>query len=168
MNLSQYQIVDFEPHIGYFTMKRLPSPAPQIVNFDGVTTMINLRSILLPTQPAFHKKLNIGRGILIALALSVMLISSGFPGEFFGTIRADGKALPKGVKLDITSPAKTYSTETDAYGSYRLYVAEKGKCDLKIYYKGKTPAFTVFSYPKSTRYDFTIEKKDSLFVIKRK
>lgn len=130
--------------------------------------MINLSSFLHPPRFTVHSHLNIARAVLMVFALLALLTARGFSGEFFGSIKAEGKALPKGVKIEITSPAKAYSTETDAYGSYRLFVTEKGKCDLKIYYKGKTPSVTVFSYPKSTRYDFTIEKKDSLFVIKRK
>src|SRR5260221_3575779 len=107
-----------------------------------------------------------------AAALSLLLIflavSSGLAGEIFGTIKADGKVLPKGVKVEITSPVKTYNGETDAYGSYRLYVAEKGKCSLTVHFAQKAPSIQIFSYPKSTRYDFTIEKKDTVYTLRRK
>ena len=104
----------------------------------------------------------------LCLLLIVLPVSSGLAGEVFGTIKTDGKVLPKGVKVDITSSAKTYSGETDAYGSYRLYVAEKGKCSLTVHFAEKAPSIQIFSYPKSTRYDFTIEKKDTVYTLKRK
>jgi hypothetical protein len=98
----------------------------------------------------------------------LLATSSGFAGEIFGSIKAEGKPVPKGVKVDITSPAKTYSGVTDNYGSYRLYVAEKGKCTFTVHFAQKAPAIEIFSYPKSTRYDFTIEKKDTVYTLKRK
>jgi hypothetical protein len=126
-------------------MKRLSSPAPQIVNFDRDTQMIDPGSHLRHGTIAVHDTMKLVRWVSLAIALVVIVASPAHSGEFFGTIKADGKALPKGVKIEITSPAKTYTTETDAYGSYRLFVTEKGKCELKIYYKTKTPSFTVFS-----------------------
>jgi hypothetical protein len=117
---------------------------------------------------------NIGRpfGYTSVTALCLLLIflavSVGLAGEIFGTIKVDGKVVPKGVKVDITTPVKTYSGETDTYGSYRLYVAEKGKCSLTVHFAQKAPSIQIFSYPKSTRYDFTIEKKDTVYTLKRK
>src|SRR5512147_2005278 len=75
--------------------------------------------------------------------LTLFLLSSSITlaGEIFGTLREGGKAVAKGVKVDIVTPKKTYTTATDAYGSYRLYVAEKGKCVLNVYYKNQTPSF---------------------------
>ena len=104
----------------------------------------------------------------LCLFLILLAVSSGLAGEIFGTIKAEGKIVPKGVKVDITSPVKTYSGETDAYGSYRLYVAEKGKCSLTVHFAQKAPSIQIFSYPKSTRYDFTIDKKDTVYTLKRK
>ena len=122
--------------------------------------MINFRFILHP--------ITFRRAAAACIVLSALVVSTGFPGEFFGSIKAEGKVVPKGVKIEITSPVKTYAAETDAYGSYRLFVTEKGKCDLKVHFRGQTPSIQVFSYPKSTRYDFTVERKDTLFVLKRK
>lgn len=111
---------------------------------------------------------NLARALVLCLVQSALVMSASFAGEIFGTIKADGKIVPKGLKLEIASPAKTYNTETDNYGSYRLYVPEKGKCMLTLYYRKRSPSIQIYSYPKSTRYDFTVEQKDTLYVLKRK
>ena len=104
------------------------------------------------------------------LFLILLLVSTSitFAGEVFGTLREDGKAVAKGIKVEVVSPKKTYATVTDAYGSYRLFVVEKGKCTLKIYYKDQTPSFELYSYDKSTRYDMSIESKEGKYLLKRK
>jgi hypothetical protein len=102
------------------------------------------------------------------LLLAILLITISYAGEIFGTFREDGKTVKKGIKVEIISPKKTYSTETDNYGSYRLFVVEKGKCLFKTFYNDKIPTFEVYSYDKSTRYDFIIEKKDTTYTLKRK
>lgn len=89
-------------------------------------------------------------------------------GEMFGTLRENGKALTKGIKVEIVTPKKTYATVTDTYGSYRLYVLEKGKCTLKVYYKDQIPSFDLYSYDKSTRYDISLETKEGKYFLKRK
>src|SRR6266404_8300145 len=96
---------------------------------------------------------NIEGATALSLLLVFLTVSSGLAGEISGTIKAEGKAVPKGVKVDIVSAVKTYNGETDAYGSYRLYVAEKGKCSLTVHFAQKAPSIQIFSYPKSTRYD---------------
>jgi hypothetical protein len=122
--------------------------------------MMKFHSPFLLSRPA-------ARAVLF-LALGGVAATSGVAGEFFGSIKAEGKAAPKGVKIEIVSPDSTFTAETDNYGSYRLYVPAKGKCQLKVHYKGQTPSIQVFSYPKSTRYDFSVEKKDTTFLLKRK
>ena len=105
---------------------------------------------------------------LLVQVLVILFITCSYAGEIFGTLREEGKTVKKGVKIEIISPKKKYSTETDNYGSYRLFVVEKGKCLLKAYYNEKIPTFELYSYDKSTRYDFLIEKKDTTYTLKRK
>ena len=98
----------------------------------------------------------------------MVFVSQALAGEIFGTIKADAKGVSKGTKVDIISPKKTYSGETETYGSYRVYVAEKGKCTLKVHYNKQMPSLEIFSYDKSTRYDLNIEGKDGQYSLKRK
>ena len=102
------------------------------------------------------------------LILFLVYSSITLAGEVYGTLRDGGKTVSKGIKVEIVTPKKTYSTVTDAYGSFRMYVVEKGKCTFKVYYKNQTPSFDLYSYDKSTRYDMTLETKDGKYSLKRK
>ena len=106
----------------------------------------------------------------IAMAALQLAIAAApaLAGEIFGSIRAEGKAVGKGMKIEIAAPSKSYGAETDNYGSYRIYVPEKGKCTLTVQYRQKKVSIPVYSYERSTRYDFSIDRKDSLYVLKRK
>jgi hypothetical protein len=107
--------------------------------------------------------------ILSALAsLLFLLTSSALAGELFGTISEGSKPVAAGVKVEVTAGDKTYTAETDKFGSYRLFVKEKGKCTLKAYYKDQTPSFNVASFDKSTRYDFALTQKDGKYTLGRK
>jgi len=106
---------------------------------------------------------------LWAVAASMLLfISTTVAGELFGTISEANKPVAQGVKVEITAGDKTYSTETDKFGSYRLFVKEKGKCTLTISYKNQSPTFTVASFEKSTRYDLVLTEKDGKYTLGRK
>jgi hypothetical protein len=106
--------------------------------------------------------------IIVVLVLMLLSFSFASAGEIFGTIKEAGKAVPKGTKIEIASTQKTYSAQTDVYGSYRLYVPEKGKCTLKVYVNKQSPSMDIFSYEKSTRCDISLESKNGQYTLKRK
>ncbi len=108
------------------------------------------------------------RKSIVSLALLFLISAPGLAGEVFGTIRDGSKTVPKGVKIEIISPQKSYATQTDSYGSYRMYIPEKGKCTLKVTYNNQTLLYTIYSYDKSTQYDFSIMSKDGKYSLKRK
>jgi hypothetical protein len=106
---------------------------------------------------------------LPVLAVFILLfVSRSFAGELFGTISEGDKPVAQGVKVEVAAGDKTYSTETDKFGGYHLYVKEKGKCTLKVSYKDQTPTFSVASFDKSTRYDFVLTQKDGKYILGRK
>jgi len=103
------------------------------------------------------------------LTISLLLsTSSALAGELFGTILEGGKPVGEKVKVEVAAGGNTYSAETDKFGSYRIFVKEKGKCELKVHYKDQTPAFSVASFEKSTRYDFVLTQKDGKYTLGRK
>ncbi len=104
---------------------------------------------------------------ILAAVLS-LAFSSTLAGELFGTISEGGKPVSEGVKVVVAAGGKTDSAETDKFGAYRLFVKEKGKCMLKVYYKDQTPSFQVASFEKSTRYDFLLNLKDGKYTLGRK
>ncbi len=103
--------------------------------------------------------------ILLALALSCPL---ALAGEVYGTITEGGKPVAPGVKVEIAVTGKVYNGETDKFGSYRIFVKEKGKCTLTVHLKEQSPSVGLFSYDKSTRYDWVVETKDGKLSLRRK
>ena len=105
---------------------------------------------------------------ILLLILCSLFSSVTLAGEIFGTLREHDKGVPKGTKVELVTSTKTYTAATDTFGAYRLYVPDKGKCVLKVYYKDQTASFNLYSYDKSTRYDLSIETKDGKYFLKRK
>ena len=89
-------------------------------------------------------------------------------GEIYGTVTEGGKPVAAGVKVEIKVAGQIYAGETDKFGSYRVIVKEKGKGMLTVHFNGQSPSFGLFSYDKSTRYDYILEMKDSTLSIRRK
>lgn len=105
----------------------------------------------------------------LALIIVVIVTSTvAFAGEIFGGLKEKNVAVAKGTKIEVTIEKKTYTAETDEFGSYRLFVPEKGKCVFRVYYQKQEPTFDIFSYDKSTRYDFLLENQDGKYVLRRK
>ena len=94
--------------------------------------------------------------------------STAMAGEIFGTIEDSGKPVPAGIKIEIAAAGNNYAGETDKFGAYRVVVTDKGKCTLTVIYKDQKPAASIFSYDKSTRYDWTVESVDGKLTLKRK
>jgi len=104
-------------------------------------------------------------GVVLALLLSV---SPVLAGEVYGTINDGKKPVAAGVKVEITASGKVYTTETDKFGSYRIVVKEKGRCTLTVHVNEQSPSFNLFSYERSTRYDWILETKDGKISLRRK
>jgi hypothetical protein len=107
------------------------------------------------------------RAIVCLLAVG-LLSSVAMAGEIYGTILNGGKAVPEGVKVEVTIAGKSYTGVTDKLGTYHVFAAEKGKGTLLVYQENQKPSADVFSFEKATRYDWTIETVDGKPVLKRK
>lgn len=106
------------------------------------------------------------------ILLIILFPSFAYSGEIYGCIKKGGKFIKEErVKIKIipdSNKEKTYSTDTDGYGIYRLNVPETGSCILNMTYKErpvyiviseeKTQDFLVYSYEGSVQYDFFIEE----------
>ena len=103
--------------------------------------------------------------IIIVFVLSA---TSAIAGELFGTISDGNKLVGEKVKVEVTAGGNTYTAETDKFGSYRMFVKEKGKCTLTVHYKDQAPTFSVASFDKSTRYDLVLTQKDGKYTLGRK
>lgn len=105
--------------------------------------------------------------VVVLLAL-VLFASRTAAGELYGTITDGGKPIASGVKVEIGASGTVYPTETDKFGSYRVFVKEKGKCTLTLYVRDQSPSVGLFSYDKSTRYDWILETKNGKLSLRRK
>jgi hypothetical protein len=77
-----------------------------------------------------------------------------FAGEIYGTIRESGSPV-KGASVAVECGNIPYPTQTDNYGSYRVFVPVNGKCSLTVTYREVTSrGFSVFSYTDPVRYEF--------------
>jgi hypothetical protein len=101
--------------------------------------------------------------VFLCIAASVAMA-----GEIYGTLADAGKPVPAGVKIEIAVAGKTFTGETDQFGAYKIFAAEKGKGTLTAYYKDQKPEASIFSFEKATRYDWTVEMADGKPVLKRK
>ncbi len=105
----------------------------------------------------------------IAVLLALLFCSSPLlAGEVFGTITEGNKPVAAGVKIEIATAGKTYTAQTDKFGSYRVIVKEKGKCTFTVRTRDQSPSTELFSYDRSTRYDWVLETKDGTLTLRRK
>ena len=87
--------------------------------------------------------------------------------DVFGYIKYGDGVIERGVKIEITCRGKTYSGETDEFGSYRIYVAENGQCTLIAHFRGQAPSLPVYSYDTSVRYNLRMVEGDGRYSLER-
>ena len=103
---------------------------------------------------------------LTALALTLVAASS-FGGEIYGTIKEDGKPVGKDIAVTVEIGGQSYSKPTDEFGSYRIFVAESGKCIAKVAFKGQIISGEIESYSTPIRFDLAIENKGGHYALRR-
>ena len=104
-------------------------------------------------------------GILLLLGLLPELVLAG---EIRGAIEFGGHSVGPGIGIAVHCGQNVYSTATDKYGSYRLFLSENGTCQLQIQYQNQTSSREIVSFEDSTRYDLTLEKEGDHYVVRRK
>jgi hypothetical protein len=105
-------------------------------------------------------------GVLMLLILGWAV--AAYAGKIYGSVSEGGKPVGQNVKVEVTCGANNYAAQTDAYGAFKLFVPDKGKCTLKVYYQGQTPSFEINSYEGSVQYDLILEKKGAQYTLRRK
>lgn len=107
------------------------------------------------------------RAFLLTLFI-LSLATAAFAGKVYGSITEGGKPVGQGIKVEVTCGSNNYAAQTDAYGSFKLFVPDKGKCALNVYYQGQTPSFEINSYEGSVQYDLILEKSGAKYTLRRK
>jgi len=108
------------------------------------------------------------RRVCLILLLVCGSAVPSFAGKIYGSISEGGKALPKDVKVEVTCGANNFMAATDATGNYSVFVADKGKCSLKVHYQNQMPSLEVTSFESSVQYDLILEKQGAQYTLRRK
>lgn len=91
----------------------------------------------------------------------VMVVASAVAtaGEIYGNITEAGHFIQAGVTVTITIQGRPpYTTLTDKFGSYRIFVREQGPGTLVVDYQKQAPALQIYSYDKAYRYNLVLER----------
>jgi len=107
------------------------------------------------------------RALLLVFVILSMAVAA-YAGKIYGSVSEGGKPVAPGVKVEVTCGSKNYAAQTDAYGSFKLFVPDKGKCTLKVSYQGQAPSFEINSYEGSVQYDLILEKQGGQYTLRRK
>ena len=107
------------------------------------------------------------RALLLVLVI-LGWAAAAYAGKIYGSVSEGGKPVAQGVKVEVACGANNYAAQTDAYGSFKLFVPDKGKCALKVHYQGQTPSFDINSYEGSVQYDLILEKQGAKYALRRK
>src|SRR5262245_44437135 len=102
--------------------------------------------------------------VILMLAFTVLAIA----GNVYGSITENGKPVPQGVKLEVMCGANKYNAETDANGSYKLFVKDQGKCKLTVAYQNQSASMDINSFEGAVQYDLILEKQGAAYTLKRK
>lgn len=104
-----------------------------------------------------------------ALALALELVSTAVAaGDLYGVVTVAGAPLV-GASLDVVvEGGKKYSTQTDAQGSYRLFVPEVARVTFTVHHQNQAVAQTIRTYENSARYDFVVESAAGKYSLRRK
>ena len=89
-------------------------------------------------------------------------------GKIYGSVSEGGKPVAQGVKVEVACGGNNYAAQTDAYGSFKLFVPDKGKCLLKVNHQGQAPSIEINSYDGSVQYDLILEKQGAQYTLRRK
>lgn len=107
--------------------------------------------------------------LAVVPVLLLLCAARTYAGEVFGTITQNGKPVPAGLAVEITAGGKTYPGETDKFGAYRIFVKDKGKAAITVQTADSLAVTAeLFSYDRSTRYDWILELKEGKLTMRRK
>jgi hypothetical protein len=92
----------------------------------------------------------------LLIALIVLVPSFSHAAQIFGSLKKQGGA-PVAGSVEINCSGQIYRGNTDANGSYSVFVQRQEKCSLTVHYENRasTPV-PIFSYSDPTRYDFEL------------
>jgi hypothetical protein len=99
----------------------------------------------------------------------ILLPESLHASQIFGTIRQGGNPLPN-TTIQMSCGGRRHDGSSDQYGSYSVYIPEKGKCSFSLIVNTNTVGpVDVFSYDDPVRADFdVIQDSNGRLVLRRR
>jgi len=105
-------------------------------------------------------------GCLVLLVLLFPTIA--FAAQVYGSLKEGDRSLEQGIRIDITCGSNAYTGETDAHGSYSIYVRQTGRCTFTVHYRGQDPHVEIYSYNDPVKYDFDLVQTPGGYQLKRR
>ena len=90
-------------------------------------------------------------------------------GEIYGKVVEGTSSVGEAAALEVKCGAKAYpAIKTDKSGSYRMVLAETGKCSMTVKYKQQSASLDIASYDDAVQVDLVLEIKDGKLSVRRK
>ena len=104
--------------------------------------------------------------MLVTLASACTFAAAG---EIYGKLVEGGSSVGAEATLAAKCGAKTYpEVKTDKTGSYRMVLAETGKCTMTVKYKQQSANLEIASYDDAVQIDLVVDVKDGKLAVRRK
>ena len=104
---------------------------------------------------------------LLAVLLSAWSFVSA--GEIYGKIVEGSSSVGEAAAVEMKCGARTYpAVKTDKSGSYRMVLAETGKCTMTVNYKQQSASLEIASYDDALQVDLIVVMKDGKLSVRRK
>ena len=106
--------------------------------------------------------------IVTTIGLVILICSIAQADMVYGVIKADGKPVGKGVKIEVLVDTTVVDrTVTDKKGGYRLMIMGHKQVAFRITYAEQTPVMTVFVYDHPVRYNILLERIEGQYRARR-
>lgn len=107
--------------------------------------------------------------VIFCLVVVILLFAmTASAAQVYGTLKEGDRPVEAGVNIDITCDNSSYSGQTDAHGSYSIYVQRKGKCTFTVHYRGQHPHTDIYSYDDPVKYDFDLVQTPGGYELRRR
>jgi len=106
------------------------------------------------------------------LPLFVVLLSAWSfvsSGEIYGKIVEGTSSVGEAATVEAKCGDKAYpAVKTDKTGSYRMVLAESGKCTMIVKYKQQSASLEIASYDDAAQVDLVVAMNDGKLSVRRK
>ena len=104
-----------------------------------------------------------------ALVVLLSACSIASAGEVYGKVVEGATGVGASATIEAKCGDKGYpAVQTDKSGSYRIVLAESGKCSMTVRYKQQSASLDIASYDDAVQIDLVVEIRDGKLAVRRK